>query len=945
MDHKNLDYKNTVFLPKTNFSMKAGLAKREPELIKYWQDIDLHRRLRNTAKNKKKFILHFGPPYANGHIHIGHALSYILKDIVTKTYQMKGCDAPLVPGWDCHGLPIEWKVEENYRAHGKKKEEIPVLEFLAECRSFASKWIGVQKEELKRLGIIADWDDPYKTMDPKTESRIAEQILKFHMNGLLYRGLKPVLWSVVEGTALAEAEVEYRDHTSHSIYVAFKIVKASIPLLEGASMVIWTTTPWTLPGNRGIAYGPEFTYTLIEVIDGTDLIAAGKRFVIAHDLVQEFVTKTGIQNYASIGTVKGGELAGTISAHPWRGHGYDFDVPLIPGDHVTTDSGTGLVHTAPGHGVEDFGVGQTYGLEVPATVQADGTYYAHVPLFAGDHVYKVAPRILEELRNVGALLHSGKITHSYPHSWRSKTPLIYRATSQWFVDIDAVRQKAVDAIHGVEWFPAQGKNRILSMVEKRPDWCLSRQRTWGVPIALFVHHETGEPLRDPAVNGRIVQAIADEGIEAWQRHDSSYFLGSKYKADDYEKVSDIVDVWFDSACTHHFVLEDRPNLTWPADLYFEGSDQHRGWFQSSLIESCGITGKAPYRQVVTHGFVLDEKGYKMSKSSGNVVAPDEIVNTLGADLLRLWVVGSDYTQDLRIGKEILKYQEDIYRRLRNTLRYLLGALNGHSDDETVSHDDLPSLEKYILHQLKNLETLHQQCLVDYDFSAFYTALHTFCAMDLSAFYFDIRKDSLYCDAPDSLKRRSTRTVMNHVFLSLVHWLAPVLSFTAEEAWHDYKGDQKTSIHEQLFPELPDDWFDADLANRWETVRTIRKVITNTLELERSAKTIGSSLQAQVVVYGTSEVAALFESLDVDLAELSITSGAKMVIAQPPASAVTADDLEDIGVIASLAEGAKCPRCWRVLPEVGQATMSNSRAVTERPHPDLCHRCEDAIGEG
>ncbi|RZI45767.1 isoleucine--tRNA ligase [Candidatus Finniella inopinata] len=939
-----MDYKNTVFLPKTSFSMKASLAQREPEILQFWQSIDLYGRLRAKAAGRKKFILHFGPPYANGHIHIGHALSEVLKDIVTKTYQMMGYDAPLVPGWDCHGLPIEWKIEENYRAKGLSKDEIPVLDFLKECRSFAEKWMNTQKSELERLGILADWQQPYSTMTPSTEGKIAEKLLQFSMKGLLYRGLKPVLWSVVEKTALAEAEVEYKDHTSDAVFVKFDVVKSPLSSLVDAALVIWTTTPWTLPGNRAIAYGPDFDYAVIQVLTATDLIANGQRLVLAKDLVPQFCQTVGLADYKIAETFKGEQLQGTVCAHPFQDQGYDFAVPALPGDHVTVETGTGLVHTAPGHGVEDFMVGKAFDLEVPATVQADGTYYAHVPLFAGQHIYKVAPKMLEALKDAGALLHATKLLHSYPHSWRSKTPLIYRATSQWFLNVDAIRQQALKEIDRIEWFPAQGRNRIRSMVENRPDWCLSRQRTWGVPIPLFVHKQSGEPLKDDHVNARIVKAIGEQGIEAWHTLEDAHFLGADHNPNDFEKVTDIVDVWFDSACTQDFVLKHHPELAWPADVYFEGSDQHRGWFQSSLMASVGLTDKAPYRQVVTHGFVLDEKGYKMSKSTGNVVGPDQVINTLGADLLRLWIVGSDYTQDLRIGSEILKHQEDIYRRFRNTLRYLLGALADYTTEEQVTTNQLPDLEKWVLHQLTKLHQLHADCVKEYDFSTFYTALHTFCSVDLSAFYFDIRKDSLYCDAPTSAKRRAARTVMNHVFLALTHWLAPVLSFTAEEAWQAHSlspKENQVSIHEREFLTPEADWYQPALAEKWQVIRDVRRVITNALELERSAKTIGSSLQAHVAVYVSSEIALLLNG--VDLAELAITSAATMVIAQSPGGAITLDDVPDVGVIVNSANGHKCDRCWRVLPEVNEEVTS---AGDERSHQDVCYRCEDVlVGQG
>lgn len=920
-----VDYKNTVFLPKTDFAMKANLAKREHDFLKYWKDIDLYASLRRLSKDRKKFILHFGPPYANGHIHIGHALTETLKDIVNKTYQMIGYDAPMVPGWDCHGLPIEWKIEESYRDAGLNKDDVDLLEFRAECRTFAAKWIDVQREEFKRLGIVADWDNPYSTMDFKTEARIIEQLGQFLLNGSLYRGQKPVMWSVVEKTSLAEAEVEYKDHTSDSIYVAFPILETSLSILHNAAAVIWTTTPWTLPGNRAIAYGVEIDYSVVKS-DKHDYA-----LLIATPLIEGVMKHLEIETYQVLGTLPGHTLKGTICAHPLRGQGYEFSVPLLPGDHVTTEDGTGLVHTAPGHGLEDFEVGQKHGLEVPATVAGDGRYYDHVPLFAGLHVFKANAKVMEAIQNTGHLLHATKLVHSYPHSWRSKAPLIYRTTPQWFVSMETtdLRTKALTAIDQVSWFPAQGKNRIRSMVEGRPDWNLSRQRAWGTPMTLFVHKQTGEVLRDAAVHARIVEAVTNEGGDTWYTSDASRFLSPEYNPDSYEKVMDILDVWFDSGCTHEFVLKDRPELSWPADLYLEGSDQHRGWFQSSLLEACGTIGQAPYRQVLTHGFTNDEKGHKMSKSQGNTVAPAQVIDSMGADILRLWVVSVDYTEDHRIGTEILKYQEDVYRRLRNTLRYLLGALEGFTPDERLETKDMPNLEHWVLHRLAELDVALRKSAENFDFMNFYAELHNFCAVDLSAFYFDLRKDCLYCDAPSSLKRRAVRTIMDHIFIFLTHWLAPVLSFTAEEAWQTRYGEGVASIHLQMFPDIPLAWTNESLAAQWQVIRNVRRVITGALEVERAAKTIGSSLQASVAIYVTHEIAEILKALsmkDPELAELSITSEASLVIAQPPAGAFVLEDVMNVGVVVNLATGQKCNRCWKVLEEVGNV------------HEDLCNRC-------
>lgn len=923
-----MDFKNTVFLPQTAFSMKAGLAQKEPDILSFWQSIDLYGRLRKKSKGKEKFILHYGPPYANGNIHIGHALSEVLKDIVVKTKQMQGYDAPLVPGWDCHGLPIEWKVEENFKAKGMKKEDIHPLDMIKACRDFAKHWIDVQAQEFIRLGITGNFKKPYITMNSETEGKIVAEISKFLMNGALYRGLKPVLWSVVEKTALADAEMEYKDHTSDSIYVRFKITHPSRPLLDGAYAVIWTTTPWTLPGNRAIAYGKDFDYSVIQVAD--------KKLLISKDLLNDFIKILGGQPVEFLGCIHGKDLKGTICAHPWRGQGYDFDVPLIEGSHVTVETGTGLVHTAPGHGQEDFDVAKEFGIPVPETVADDGTYYDHVPLFAGLHIFKANTVVIDALKDADALIYHTKLVHSYPHSWRSKAPLIYRATPQWFINIDesGIRQKALAEIERVSFYPDQGRNRIQSMVENRPDWCVSRQRVWGVPIAIFVDKKTNTPLRDQAVQDRIIEAISKEGVEAWRKCNPQDFLGDQYNADDYVQVKDIVDVWFESGATHAYVLEEWDELRWPADLYLEGSDQHRGWFQSSLLESCGTKGRAPFEAILTHGFTLDEKGHKMSKSVGNVVAPQDIINKLGADILRLWIVNSDYTQDLRIGNDILKQQEDIYRRFRNTLRYLLGAISGFDASEHVEYDQMPTLEQWVLHRLYELEALHTACVEKYDLMAFYSQLHTFCSQDLSAFYFDLRKDSLYCDHASDTKRRAARTVMHLIFNTLVRYLAPVLSFTAEEAWLCYKGNKESSIHEELFLKADLQWHQPELGEKYKKLRHMRRVMTTALEQERNAKTIGSSLQAHIYVYATKEVGAFLDAFD--LCEIAITSNATIVIATPPANALTLDEVNDLGVVVLPAEGQKCQRCWKISHEVGDES---------RKHKDVCIRCEDVVKRG
>lgn len=925
-----MDYKNTVFLPKTTFPMKANLAHREPDFLAQWTRLDLYKKLRDQSQGRKKFILHFGPPYANGHIHIGHALTETLKDVVNKTYQMLGYDAPMVPGWDCHGLPIEWKIEESYRASGLNKDDVDVLEFREECRSFADKWVRIQKEEFKRLGIIADWNNPYCTMDFATEAKIVEQLGKFLMNGSLYRGLRPVMWSVIEKTALAEAEVEYKDHTSDSIFITFPITHTTIDDIKSAEAVIWTTTPWTLPGNRAIAYGADFTYAIVQVMP------TNQRLLIALDLVEtvlQTLSKTqNFTDYKILSTFSGSQLHGTICEHPLAAQGYTFKVPFLPGDHVTTDAGTGLVHTAPGHGVEDFEVGKTFDLEVPETVAADGRYYDHIPEFAGLHIFKANAPIIEALTKNGRLLHTEKLIHSYPHSWRSKAPLIYRATAQWFVSMEKtnLRATALNAIDQTSWFPPQGRNRIHAMVESRPDWCLSRQRAWGTPMTLFVHKKTGDVLRDPIVHARIVDAIRQHGGDIWYTAEPETFLAPEYQARDYEKTTDILDVWFDSGCSHEYVLQDRPELSWPADLYLEGSDQHRGWFQASLLASCGVNGQAPYKAVMTHGFVNDEKGYKMSKSQGNTVAPEQVIKTLGADILRLWIISADYSDDMRIGTEILKQQEDTYRRLRNTLRYLLGALDGFTEAEKISFTEMPALEKWMCHRLSELDQMMRLAAQNYEFMSFYNTLHEFCAIDLSAFYLDIRKDSLYCDAPDSLKRRAARTVMNEVFHCLCLWLAPVLSFTAEEAWQIRHPNPDDSVHLHQFPAIPAEWHHPELGEKWEKIRNVRRAITGALEVERAAKTIGSSLQAEIAVYVTTDIAQLLKGLDVS--ELAITSDATLIVAQPPAGAFVLEDVENVGVVVNQTHGEKCQRCWKILPEVAASD------------DDICNRCADVVNK-
>jgi isoleucyl-tRNA synthetase len=941
------DYKATVFLPDTPFPMKAGLAKREPEILKRWEAIGLYRRLREQAKGRPKFVLHDGPPYANGHLHIGHALNKILKDVINRSRQMLGFDADYVPGWDCHGLPIEWKIEEKYRAAGKDKDQVPTLAFRRECREFADHWIGVQREEFRRLGVVGNWDNPYSTMTFAAETQIVREVMKFAMNGLLYRGSKPVMWSVVEKTALAEAEVEYHDRTSPAIWVRFPIEKASRPELRSASVVIWTTTPWTIPGNRAIAFGENIHYQLVQVVEPPKDQPnwRGQHLIMAQACWQRAADAAGC-TFTLMANVAAKDLAGVVCRHPFRNLGYDFPVPLLPGNFVTEEDGTGFVHVAPGHGQDDWELGVKHGIEVPETVGPDGVFYPHVPLFAGKCVLTEAGKdgdangaVITKLKETGALLAKASIRHSYPHSWRSKAPIIFRNTPQWFIAMDrpiagkqgdTLRARALRAIDATRFVPATGQNRLKGMIEIRPDWVISRQRAWGVPIAVFANKKTGEPLRDPAVNERIVAAFAQEGADAWFASKPERFLGKAHNPADYDQVTDILDVWFESGSTHSFVLEDGAwNLAWPASLYLEGSDQHRGWFHSSLLESCGTRGRAPFESVLTHGFVLAEDGQKMSKSLGNVVSPQDVVGREGADILRLWVVGSDYEDDLRIGPEILKQQTDVYRRLRNTLRYLLGGLKDFSAGERVAANDMPELERWVLHRLAELDRALRAACDSFVFHRFFADLHSFCASDLSAFYFDVRKDALYCDPATSPVRRAARTVLDILFETLTAWLAPFACFTAEEAWLTRHPDG-ISVHLRPFPDVPASWRDDALAAKWDKVRALRRVVTGALEKERAEKRIGSSLQAAPTVHaGTEYVKAL---AGLNLAEIAITSDARLVEGPPPAGAFVLPDVPGVGVVSAAAEGEKCERCWKVLPDVGH----------DARFPGTCRRCAAAI---
>tara|TARA_R110002126_G_scaffold16044_30_gene64808 strand:+ start:1203 stop:4097 length:2895 start_codon:yes stop_codon:yes gene_type:complete len=955
------DYKSTVFLPKTEFEMRGKLPEREPLLLARWENMNLYKRQREQSAGREKFILHDGPPYANGNLHIGHALNKILKDVINRSQQMLGKDANYVPGWDCHGLPIEWKVEEKYRAAGRDKDEVPIVEFRRECREFADHWIGVQREEFQRLGVIGDWENPYTTMNYAAEAQIARELMKFVDNGLLYQGSKPVMWSVVEKTALAEAEVEYHDHESDTIWAKFPVRNAGAPAsgkFAAASVVIWTTTPWTIPGNRAISFSSKISYGLYEITDAPDenWAKTGDVLVLADALADDVMGSARAVSWTRLEDVPPAVLAETVCAHPLAGMGYDFDIPLLDGAHVMDDAGTGFVHTAPGHGRDDYDIwvassqsltARGIDTRIPYTVDADGIYTDEAPGFGGKCVITDKGKkgdanqaVIDALVAANALIARGRVKHQYPHSWRSKKPLIFRNTPQWFIAMDksfgdagkSLRTVALEAIAATGFYPEAGRTRLHGMIEGRPDWVVSRQRAWGVPITVFVNKKTGELLRDAGVQDRIAAAIAEEGADAWFASDPSRFLGNDFSADDYEQVFDILDVWFDSGSTHSFVLEDRDDLQWPASLYLEGSDQHRGWFHSSLLESCGTRGRAPYDAVLTHGFVLAEDKQKMSKSTGNIVAPQEIIKQYGADILRIWVVASDYSEDLKIGQDIIKHQADAYRRLRNTLRYILGNLDGFEESERLPVAEMPELERWVLHRLTEIDALVRERASDFDFHDMFTALHNFCAVDLSSFYFDIRKDALYCDKPDSIRRRAARTVLDELFSCLTAWLAPIVCFTAEEAWLARNPGDDESVHLRTYPDVPADWQDAVLAAKWATIRRIRRVVTGALELERAEKRIGSSLQATPTVYVGDEYTGALDGID--LAEISITSAIVVESGEAPGDAFRIDDVPGVAVVPGLAEGDKCDRCWQVLAEV----------KADGDTPGICNRCADAVAD-
>lgn len=960
-----LDYKDTIFLPTTDFPMRGNLPEREPERLQQWQAADLYNQVQNARRDAEKFIVHWGPPFANGHLHIGHVLSYTLKDAVVRSQWLLGKSAPSITGWDCHGLPIEWKVEEKYRAEGRNKDDVPALQFRQECRDFAQGWIDIQKTEMQRMGILADYNRGYYTMAVKSEALIAAELHKFLMNGALYRGTRPVMWSVVENTALAEAEIEYHEHTSTTIFVAFAVKQTNQALLQNANVVIWTTTPWTIPANRAVAVGNDITYGVYEIVARKDDApenygpAVAQKLVLATDLADKVLDTFGVAEHKLLGTLKGADMLQTICAHPLAeldDYYKAFDVPVLAGEFVTTETGTGIVHMAPSHGADDFHLCQAHNIKTPDSVLGDGTYAPSVALFAGLAVYdqkgKEGPAngaVIGKLVTASALMAKGKLRHSYPHSWRSKAPLIFRTTAQWFIDLDtplphlhnaSLRTRALEAIDNVQWLPEQSVNRIKAMVTDRPNWCISRQRLWGVPIAIFVRKSDNALLQDQAVNQRIIDAFMQHGADAWYSTNPQEFLGADYAAADYEQIMDVVDVWFESGSTHAFVLEQWPEIGQRADLYLEGADQHRGWFQSSLLESVGTRGVAPFKQVLSHGFVVDEKRQKMSKSVGNVVAPADIIKRSGADILRLWALSSDYYNDVPFGQDVLEQKSDIYRRIRNTLRYMLGNLAGFDTAEHVDlvadYAKLPELEQWVLHELAQTHNHILDAVKRYDFPTVVQALHDFCNVTLSAFYFDIRKDRVYCDSPAMFERRATRSVIEQIFSFVVSWLTPLCPFTADEAWLAKPAgvlahDTSTSAQMRTYPHVPTAWHNADLAERWEQIRALRRVVTGAIELQRANKTIGSSLEAHPHIY-VADV-GLFELAQThDWAELAITSQATLHNQAPPEGAFVQNDVAGVGVVVQKVLGQKCARSWKILPDVGQNPK----------HPTLSARDSEAV---
>ena len=909
--------KEDLNLPKTSFPMKANLPHKEPGIVEFWDKINLYKQLREQSKGKEKFILHDGPPYANGYIHMGTALNKILKDVVTRFHQMNGKDSNYVPGWDCHGLPIEWKIEEQYKKDKKNKDEVPISEFRKECREFANKWIDVQKKEFKRLGVVGDWENYYSTMSFDAEASIVRELGKFLLEGSLYKGFKPVLWSTVEKTALADAEVEYKDHTSNTIYVGFKVESSKIKILNDSQIIIWTTTPWTIPANRALAYNKNLDYTVIEINDSSSNFN-NQKIVVASKLLDTIIKGCELKKYKKIDSFKGEDFKETICSHPFKDLGYEYQVPMLDAQFVTLEQGTGIVHCAPSHGPDDFNLCLKHGIKSVDTIDDNGRYTKYIPKFEGIHVFKADEIIIEKLKECKKLLSNGKLTHSYPHSWRSKAPLVHRATPQWFISMEShkLRNIALKAIDETKFYPRRGKIRIRSMIETRPDWCVSRQRVWGVPLPIFISKKTGEPLKDLEVIENIAKIYEKEGSDCWFSDNPQRFLGKKYNKEDFIKSNDIVEVWFDSGSTHTFVLEKRKDLKWPASMYLEGSDQHRGWFHSSLLESCGTRKRAPYESVLSHGFVVDGKGLKMSKSTGNVISPNDILHKYGADILRVWASASDYAEDLRIDFNILDQHAESYRKIRNTFRFLLGNLQDKKTDLDFTNLDIsnwPELEIYMLHQIYELDKKIKNYFKEYSFHKLYKELLQFCSQDLSAFYFDIRKDALYCEPVNSKIRKASIKFLNITLDILLRWFAPIISFTTEEIYKIIYNNEK-SIHLENFSTIPEKWLNKSLGNKWNQLKLVRQVCNVAIEVKRTNKELGSSLEADLEIFLDKKYLDLVKNID--LSEFCITSKAKAQIlnGQKDLELFKLENIQGIGVLVKKAVGNKCPRCWKIFEE-------------------------------
>ena len=907
--------KQDINLPKTSFSMKANLPNKEPEILKNWGNLDLYKKLRESRKGKEKFILHDGPPYANGHIHMGTALNKILKDIITRFHQMDGKDSVYVPGWDCHGLPIEWKIEEQYKKNKKNKDEVPIKDFRAECREFAEKWIKIHTEEFKRLGVEGDWKNYYSTMHFNAEAQIVRELGKFLLDDTLYQGYKPVLWSTVEKTALADAEVEYQNHTSNTIYTSFKVEKTTKDFLKDCHIIIWTTTPWTIPVNRALAYNGKIKYSVIQMGNDTEHFK-NKKIVLASQLIEQVSKECNFKEFKILKEFNGDDFKNIVCSHPLKNMDYKFDVPMLEGNFVTLEQGTGIVHAAPSHGPDDFNLCLKHGIKATNTINDGGLYSDEIPFFSGTHIFKADMKVIEKLSEYKSLLGSGKLEHSFPHSWRSKAPLVYRATSQWFISMEKknLRKKALKAIDETNFYPERGRARIRSMIETRPDWCVSRQRIWGVPLPLFISKKTQEPLKDQDVIENIAKIYEKEGSDCWFTDDAQKFLGKKYKKEDYIKTSDIVEVWFDSGASHSYVLEKRKDLMWPASMYLEGSDQHRGWFHSSLLESCGTRGRAPYKSILTHGFVVDGKGLKMSKSTGNVIAPEEVLKKYGADILRTWVAASDYSEDLKLDYSILEQHAESYRKIRNTFRFLLGNLKDKKNKFDLNSNEIekwPELERFILNQVFLLNKKFHLYFREYNFHKLYKELVNFCSLELSAFYFDIRKDTLYCDDISSNKRQASISLLGLILDMLLKWFAPILSFTTEEIFQIINQKSNTSIHLQDFPQIPPKWENKELLEKWKKFKIIRKVVNAAMEVKRASKEIGSSLEADVLVYLNDDYLKAIK--DLDLSECFITSKAEAKKLTSKDDFFKIDEIKNIKVFVKKAKGNKCPRCWKIFP--------------------------------